>query len=132
VTRSGGYTNLIARLDRGPTSHPDFVAGLKLLLDRETMRNAIFRGYATIGNDQPIAPTNPYFDPSVPQRASTRTEPAIIRASRDDRRAPAIVTSTAADKSDDMAVLIQNAGRRAGFGSISGACHPMVTGPTAG
>jgi len=115
VTRSGGYTNLIARLDRGPTSHPDFVAGLKLLLDRETMRNAIFRGYATIGNDQPIAPTNPYFDPSVPQRAfdPDRARHHFARAGMIGALLP-IVTSTAADKSDDMAVLIQNAGRRAG------------------
>lgn len=115
VTKSGGYTNLIARMDQTPTSNPDFVAGLKLLLDRETMRNAIFRGYATIGNDQPIAPTNPYFDPSVPQRPfdPDRARHHFERAGMIGARLP-IVTSTAADKSDDMAVLIQNAGRRAG------------------
>lgn len=115
VTKSGGYTNLIARMDQTPTNNPDFVAGLKLLLDRETMRNAIFRGYATIGNDQPIAPTNPYFDPSVPQRPfdPDRARHHFERAGMIGVRLP-IVTSTAADKSDDMAVLIQNAGHRAG------------------
>ncbi|KQN36926.1 ABC transporter substrate-binding protein [Sphingomonas sp. Leaf407] len=115
-TKSSGYTNLIVRVDRAPGNNPDFVAGMKLLLDRETMRTAIFRGYATIGNDQPIAPTNPYYDPSVPQRPfdPERARFHFRRAGLIGAQVP-IVTSTAADKSDDMAVLIQDAGRRAGI-----------------
>ena len=116
-TKSSGYTNLIVRLDRAPGNKPDFAQAMKLLLDRETMRSAIFRGYATIANDHPIAPTNPYFDPSVPQRAfdPDRARFHFRRAGMLGARLP-IVTSTAADKSDDMAVLIQDAGHRAGVG----------------
>lgn len=116
-SKSSGYTDLIARMDRAPGNNPDFVEGLKLLLDRETMRTAIFRGYATIANDQPIAPTNPYYDPSVPQRPfdPDRARFLFKRAGLAGARVP-LVTSTAADKSDDMAVLIQDAARRAGLG----------------
>jgi peptide/nickel transport system substrate-binding protein len=114
-TAAGGYTDLIVRVDHGKGRNPDFVAGMKALMDRETMRKAIFRGYATIANDQPIAPANPYYDPSVPQRAfdPDRARFHFAKAGLAGATIP-IVTSTAANKSDDMAVVMQDAARRAG------------------
>ena len=115
-SRTGGYTDLVMRLDRAPGSSPDFVRGMKALLDRQTMRTAIFRGYATIANDQPIPPTNPYHATDLPQRAY---DPDLAR--HHFRKAGLIgatiplITSTAAEKSDDMGVLLQDAARRAGL-----------------
>lgn len=42
--------------DREPGINPDFVAGMKLLADRRRMINLIYKGFATIANDQPIGP----------------------------------------------------------------------------
>jgi peptide/nickel transport system substrate-binding protein len=55
-TKSGLYTDLIMRRDNTLTGNPDFVQGMKYLFDREQIRTAVFRGYAVIGNDQPIPP----------------------------------------------------------------------------
>jgi peptide/nickel transport system substrate-binding protein len=115
-SRSGGYTDLIIRLDQDPGRNPEFVAGMKALMDRETMRNAIFRGYATVANDQPIPPTNPYYAADLPQRAfdPDRARFHFQRAGLAGSTIP-IVTSTAAMKSDDMGVLMQEAARKAGI-----------------
>jgi peptide/nickel transport system substrate-binding protein len=116
-SRSGGYTDLVIRLDQAPGRSPDFVAGMKAMMDRETMRNAIFRGYAAIGNDQPIPQTSPYFAADLPQRPFDpgRARFHFQRAGLAGTTIP-IVTSTAAMKSDDMAVLMQEAARTAGIG----------------
>ncbi len=68
-TKSGNYTDLVMRQDAMPTGNPDFVMALKYLFDREQMRSAIFRGYAVVGNDQPIDPSNRFFCADIPQRA---------------------------------------------------------------
>jgi peptide/nickel transport system substrate-binding protein len=115
-SKTSGYTNLIVRLDRAPGSNRDFVAGMKCLLDRETMRTAIFRGYATIANDQPIPPSNPYFAADLAQRPfdPERARHHFRKAGLAGATIP-VVTSTAAEKSDDMGVLLQDAARRAGL-----------------
>lgn len=115
-SKTGGYTDLIVRLDQAPGRHPDFVAGMKALLDRDTMRSAIFRGFATIANDQPIPPSNPYFAADLPQRAfdPDRARHHFARAGMLGATVP-LVTSSAAEKSDDMAVLLQDAAARAGL-----------------
>ncbi|GAA0337416.1 ABC transporter substrate-binding protein [Sphingomonas oligophenolica] len=115
-TRSGGYTDLVMRLDQVPGRSRDFVAGMKALMDRETMRNAIFRGYAAIANDHPIPQTSPYFASDLPQRPfdPERARFHFKRAGLAGATIP-IVTSTAAMKSDDMAVLMQDAARAAGI-----------------
>jgi len=115
-SKTGGYTDMVIRLDQQPGRDPDFVAGMKALLDRETMRTAIFRGYATIANDQPIPPDNPYHAADLAQRAfdPDRARHHFRKAGLIGARVP-VVTSTAAEKSDDMGVLLQAAARTAGL-----------------
>ncbi len=69
-TKSGLYTDLIMRSENPITANPDFVEGMKYLFDREQIRSAVFRGYAVIGNDQPIPPGHRYFNASLAQRPS--------------------------------------------------------------
>ncbi len=81
-TKAGLYTDLIARLDEGPGTNPDFVLGMKYLLNRAQMRSAVFRGYAEIANDhrsRPRTATTPPTSrsgPTIPRRpSSTSTRP---------------------------------------------------------
>ena len=115
-TKTGGYTDLVMRLDRAPGNAADFVRGMKLLMDRETMRTAVFRGYATTANDQPIPPTNPYWAADLPQRAFDPEKAGFHfrKAGLAGATIP-LVASTAAEKSDDLGVLMQDAARRAGI-----------------
>ncbi|WP_413770556.1 hypothetical protein, partial [Vibrio vulnificus] len=65
---SGNYTDLIIRQDQMPGQSPEFTEAMKLLLDREQVKSAIFRGFARVGNDHPIAPGARFYNADLPQR----------------------------------------------------------------
>jgi peptide/nickel transport system substrate-binding protein len=67
-TKSGNYNDLILRQDAEPSRNSDLVMALKYLFDREQLRTTVFQGFAVVANDQPIDPSNRFFDPSVKQR----------------------------------------------------------------
>lgn len=115
-TRSGAYTDLIVRLDTAPTNNADFVMAMKYLMDREQMRNAIFQGYAVVANDQPIDPTNRFYDHSLPQRPFDLDKAKFHIAKSGIGSTPIdVIASTAATASPEMAVLMQDAGRKIGL-----------------
>jgi peptide/nickel transport system substrate-binding protein len=107
-TRSGLYTDLIMRQDMSPTRHPDFVLAMKYLLNRELTRKALFRGYATVANDQPIPPGNRYYLADLPQRPydPERARFLLKRAGLTGARL-VVYASPAAEGSVDMASLLQ-------------------------
>ena len=115
-TKSGNYTDLVMRVDSGPTQNPDFVLAMKYLFDREQMRSAIARNFAVLGNDHPIDPTNRFYNGELPQRpfnldkAKFHFQKAGIGAT-----AVPIVVSPAADNSTEMALLLQQAGQKIGL-----------------
>ena len=115
-TRAGLYTDLIVRQDRLPTGNPDFTLAMKHLMDRELIRRALFRGYATIANDQPIAPTHPYYLPGLPQRAYDPEKARFLlkRAGLLGVRLP-VYASPAAEGSVDMASILQEAAAKIGM-----------------
>jgi len=115
-TRSGLYTDLIMRLDRMPTGHPEFVLAMKHLLDRELIQKALFRGYAQIGNDQPIPPGHPYYLEGLPQRDYDPDKARFLlkRADLLDVRLP-LYASPAANGSVDMASILQEAAAKVGL-----------------
>jgi peptide/nickel transport system substrate-binding protein len=115
-TKSGLYTDLIMRQDRLPTGAPAFTAAMKLLLDRELIRKALFRGYATPANDHPIPPSNPYYLPGLPQRAydPERAKFLLRRSGLLGVRLP-VYASPAAEGSVDMASILQEAAANIGL-----------------
>lgn len=115
-TRSGLYTDLIMRQDLHPTSHPDFVLAMKFLLDRELMRKALFRGFATVANDHPIPPSNPYYRADLPQRPydPERARFLLKRAGLLGVRLP-MYASPAAEGSVDMASIVQESAAAIGL-----------------
>jgi peptide/nickel transport system substrate-binding protein len=115
-TKSGLYTDLIMRQDMVPTRNPDFSMAMKLLLDRELINRALFRGFATVANDHPIAPSNPYFLQGLPQRQfdPDRARFLLKRASLLDVRLPVYATP-AAEGSVDMASVLQESAARIGL-----------------
>jgi peptide/nickel transport system substrate-binding protein len=115
-TRSGNYTDLIMHLDGPQTGNSDFVLGMKYLQDREKIKSSIFLDYAVIGNDQPVAPANPYYCADVPQRAfdPDKAKFYLNKAGVIGSTIP-LVCSPAATGSVDMAVIMQNAARGIGL-----------------
>jgi peptide/nickel transport system substrate-binding protein len=115
-TKSGNYTDVVMRLDAAPTQNPDLVMAIKYLMDREQMRTAIFRGYAVLGNDQPIDPSNRFYDASIPQRAFD-LDRAKFHFQKTGIGSTAIpfYASPAASSSVEMAVLMQDAAQKIGM-----------------
>jgi len=115
-TQAGLFTDLAIRQDRAPTGHPDFTMAMKLLMDRELIRRALFRGYATVANDQPIAPTHPYYLQGLPQRGydPDRARYLLKRAGLLGVRLP-VYASPAAEGSVDMASILQEAASKIGL-----------------
>jgi len=115
-TKAGLFTDLAVRQDRAPTGNPDFTTAMKLLMDRELIRRALFRGYATIANDQPIAPSHPYYLPGLPQRAYDPDKARFLlkRAGLLGVRLP-VYASPAAEGSVDMASILQEAASKIGL-----------------
>ncbi len=115
-TKSGLYTDLVMRQDAMPTSNPDFVLAMKYLMDREEMRSAVFRGFAVIGNDQPIPPSHRYYNAQLPQRPYDldRAKFHLQKSGMAGKSIP-VVASAAAEGSIDMAVLMQQSAQKVGL-----------------
>ncbi|WP_347557606.1 ABC transporter substrate-binding protein [Robbsia sp. KACC 23696] len=116
VTQSGQYTDLIMHRDAGPGANPDFVQAMKLLLDRNLMKQSIALGYAVLGNDQPIDPTNRFFAPGQPQTMLDldKAKFHLKKANLGSTPIP-VVASPAAMYSVDMALILQQTARQAGL-----------------
>lgn len=113
---SGTYTNLIMRFDQQPTSRPEFREAMKYLFDREQIKRVALRGHGEVANDQPIAPSSPYFFNELPQREydPERAASLLAQAGLSGATIP-IVSSPAARYSEDMAVMLQQSASQAGL-----------------
>jgi peptide/nickel transport system substrate-binding protein len=116
-TRSGLYSDLIMRCDNTMTGNPDFVNGMKYLFDRDQIRTAVFRGYAVIGNDQPIPPGHRYFNAALPQRKVDLDKAKFYfqKAGAIGTPLPPIYATPDANGSVEMAELMQQTGAKIGM-----------------
>lgn len=116
VTTAGNYTNLNIRLDLEPGAKADFVEGMKYLVNREMIQKSVLRGFAEIGNDQPVSAASRYHNPNLaprafdPEKAKYHFEKAGLLGTE-----IPIVTSDAASSGVDMATVVQQAGSEIGM-----------------
>lgn len=116
VTTAGNYTNLNIRLDLEPGANRDFVEGMKHLINRELIVNAVMRGYGEVANDQPVPPMNRYHNPNVeaPAFDPDLARHHFERAGMLGQRIP-VIASEAAASSIEMATILQQAGADIGM-----------------
>jgi len=115
-TKSGLYTDLVMRQDAAPTGNPDFVLALKYLLDRDEMLQAVFLGHAVLANDQPVPPESPYYCADIPQRQYDPDKARfLLRKAGLGRTHLAMYASPAAERSVDIATLLQESATRVGL-----------------
>ncbi|OLP55705.1 ABC transporter substrate-binding protein [Rhizobium rhizosphaerae] len=101
----GAYTNLNIRLDM---NKPDFIMGMKHIVDREQIIMAALRGFGEVGNDQPISKANVYHNADLkpkafdPDKAKHHFQKAGVLG-----QSIPVIASDAADFSVDMAMIIQ-------------------------
>ncbi|OCX58145.1 ABC transporter substrate-binding protein [Thioclava sp. SK-1] len=116
TTTAGNYTDLNIRMDLDPGTKAGFIEGMKYLINREAIQKSVLRGFAEIGNDQPISAASRYYNTELapvefdPERARA----AFKKAGLLGVEVP-IVASEAAASSVDMATVIQQAGAQIGM-----------------
>lgn len=109
-TKSGNYTDLVMRGDSAPGNNPDFVLGMKHLMNRDLIKRNIFQGYAEIANDQPVPPLNRYHAADIPQRKYDPEKAKFHLNKAGALTSPlSVVTSPAATGSVEMGLLLQQA-----------------------
>ncbi|WP_248796397.1 ABC transporter substrate-binding protein [Pseudomonas sp. MWU13-2105] len=113
---SGNYTDLIIRQDQMPGKSAEFTQAMKYLMDREQIKSAVFRGFAVVGNDHPIAPGSRYYNADLPQTVYDPEKAKFLlkKAGMDSISMP-LVASPAATGSVDIAVLLQQSAKQAGL-----------------
>ncbi|AMM16558.1 ABC transporter substrate-binding protein [Burkholderia sp. PAMC 28687] len=115
-TKTGQYTDLIVRDEGGITGNDDFRRGMFYLLDREQIKRAVFRGFGTIANDQPIDPTNKYYMAGIPQRPYDPEKAKFyFKKAKLGSDPIQIFASPAAEGSVEMATLMQQVAPAAGL-----------------
>ncbi len=67
--KSSAHRELSMRCDQSPFTDPRVRQAIALTLDRPQIIQALFKGYADVGNDNPFAPVFPSTNTSIPQRA---------------------------------------------------------------
>jgi len=67
--KSAAHRELSMRCDKAPFTDPRVRQAIALTLDRTAIVQALFKGFADVGNDSPFAPVYPSTDTSIPQRA---------------------------------------------------------------
>lgn len=115
-TPATSYTSLVMQRGSGPGSNPDFVLGMKHLLNREQLLKSIQLGRGLVANDQPIAQNNRYFFKGLPQRPydPAKAKWHFQKAGLGSAPIP-VVASPAATNSVEIALVMQHAARQAGL-----------------
>jgi len=67
-TNGGTHFTLPMNATVAPFDNLDVRLALKYAIDRKAIVDTILSGHGIVANDNPIAPTNRYFDPTIPQR----------------------------------------------------------------
>jgi len=62
------HISIAMRCDTAPFTDVNVRLALKLAIDRNLVVKDILRGHGKVGNDQPIAPIDRFFDADIPQR----------------------------------------------------------------
>ncbi|RWF59143.1 MAG: ABC transporter substrate-binding protein [Mesorhizobium sp.] len=69
VTEGKQHFSLPMDATKEPFTNADVVLALKHAIDREQMVKLLMAGYGRVGNDHPIAASDPSFNPNIAQRA---------------------------------------------------------------
>ena len=115
-TKGSGYRfAFVALCDTDPYTSNDTRMALKYGIDRQKIVDVVFKGYAAIGNDTPIAPSNKYFAQNYPPHMYDPDKAAFHWKKAGSPLLELQVSEGAFSGSTDAAVLYQESMRNAGI-----------------
>lgn len=107
VADGGGYIPFTMRVDRAPFSDVRVREAMKYAVDRQQMRELVFGGLGTIGNDI-FGIFAPEYDHEIPQRPHDPARAkSLLRAARAEGLSVSLETATIAQGAVQMAEVLQ-------------------------
>jgi peptide/nickel transport system substrate-binding protein len=104
------------RVDTAPFDNNDVRLALKYAIDREELQKSILGGTGSIGNDNPISSSNPYYSKDIPQRAYDPEKAAFhFKKSGYSGNIPLVVSENGFPGAVDAAQVYQAAAAKAGI-----------------
>ena len=68
-SQAGQHATLLMNCEMDPFKSKDVRLALKYGIDRQKIIDTVLHGYGVVGNDHPIARTNPFYNADLPQHA---------------------------------------------------------------
>jgi len=111
--KAATHRELSMRCDLAPFSNKLVRQAIALTLDRPALVQALFKGYATIGNDSPFAPVFPGTNTSLAQRVQNLTlaKSLLAQAGVPNGFATPLLTETTQEMPDFAQIVKQSAAR---------------------
>ena len=116
-SRSGQIVYQAMMCDRPPTNNKDFRLAMKYLQDRERVVKSIYKGYAQVGNDHPVAPTDPMYCKDLPIRPydPEKAKFHLKKAGMENAKIEIYNSSTAGPGNVEQTLLFQQTAAKAGL-----------------
>jgi peptide/nickel transport system substrate-binding protein len=112
---SGNRFAFVAHCDDPSFASNDTRMALKYGIDRQKIVDTVYKGYASIGNDTLIAPSNPYFVPNTPPHSYDPDRAASLYKKAGSPPLQLQVSEGAFSGATDSAVLFQESLKKAGI-----------------
>ena len=109
--KSSAHRELSMRCDQPPFNDPRVRQAVALSLNRPQISQALFKGYADLGNDSPFAPVYPSADTSVPQRAQNiaKAKALLAAAGHGSGFSTQLVTENVLEIPEYAQIIVQSA-----------------------
>ncbi len=112
---SGNRFAFVAQCDAPGFTSNDARMALKLGMDRQKIVDTVYKGYASIGNDTLIGPSNPYFAQNDPPHMYDPDKAAFLYKKAGSPAFQLQVSEGAYSGATDAAVLFQESLKKAGI-----------------
>jgi peptide/nickel transport system substrate-binding protein len=112
-----GHYIFVMNVQQPPFDNPDVRNALKYAIDREAIAQKVFRGYATVGNDNPIAPTVKFATSPEPihRYDPAKAKELLRKAGLETLRIDLSVADAAFAGAIDAGTLFQESAKAAGI-----------------
>ncbi len=109
--KSSAHRELSMRCDQAPFTDPRVRQAMALTLDRPAIVQALFKGFADLGNDSPFAPVYPSTNTSIPQRAQdlAKAKSLLAAAGHSAGFSTQLVTEELLEIPDYAQIMVQSA-----------------------
>jgi peptide/nickel transport system substrate-binding protein len=114
---TGTHVTMPMHMDVPPFDNIDVRLALKYAIDRDATLRTVLNGHGSLGNDHPISPIMPFYDPAIAQRVydPDKARHHLKKAGLEKLKVALSAADTVITGAVDMAVLFGETARKSGI-----------------